>query len=77
MVTTTIPCVEIDRISPLQDFSEVIDVREGEGKYILILKLGIIKFGVWRSSLVSAPACRKVGSRFVSRPGTLRGLALR
>jgi hypothetical protein len=29
--------VEIDRISPLQDFSEVIDVREGEGKYILIL----------------------------------------
>jgi hypothetical protein len=37
MVTTTIPCVEIDRISPLQDFSEVIDVREGEGKNSLII----------------------------------------
>jgi hypothetical protein len=35
MVTTTIPCVEIDRIAPVQDFSEIIDVREGGGEYIL------------------------------------------
>jgi hypothetical protein len=44
MVTTTVPCVEIDRISPLQDFSEVIDVREGGREYILIISLGTIKF---------------------------------
>jgi hypothetical protein len=36
MVTTTIPCVEIDRIAPLQNFSEVIDVREGEGKNTVV-----------------------------------------
>ncbi len=37
MVKTTIPCAEIDRISPLQDFSEIIDVREGGGETILIM----------------------------------------
>jgi hypothetical protein len=42
--------VEIDRISPLQDFSEVIDAREGGGEYILILKLGIFKFAMWGRS---------------------------
>jgi hypothetical protein len=31
-------------------------------------------FGVWCSSLVSAPACRKIGPRFESWLCTLRGL---